>query len=141
MTPWETILLKSAGKLDGRNILTSRPLAVRLRAEQFVGRAALWLREVSGEPVISLGYAVVSSRWGEGFASEMAEAVLEVGFGPLQLPEISCFTLPSNQASLRVMEKLGFRPDQDVTFAGLPHRLGTLRASEWAERKAQRGSL
>lgn len=105
---------------------------------EFVGRAALWHREVEGESVIALGYAIRSDRWGEGFAAEMAEGVLDVGFGQLALSEIACFTLPTNAASLRVMEKLGFRPEREVLFAALPHRMGMPTAADW---KRTRGSI
>lgn len=40
-------------------------------------------------------------------------------------------TLPINLASLRVMEKLGFRCERDFQFAGLGHRLCRLVAGDW----------
>ena len=61
----------------------------------------------------------------------MAEAGLDVGFGRLGLPEIGAWTLPTNLASQRVMEKLGFRYERDVQFAGLLHRCYRLAAEEW----------
>jgi RimJ/RimL family protein N-acetyltransferase len=68
--------------------------------------------------------------WNRGFATEMAEASLDVGFGQLGFPEIGSWTLPGNMASQRVMEKLGFRYERDFEFAGLVHRFYRLAAGE-----------
>lgn len=104
----------------------------RLRAEGgFVGRGGLQWFEIEGERCVGLAYAVVSEHWRRGFATEMAEASLAVGFERLGFPTIATWTLPHNRASRRVMEKLGFREVREITFAGLPHVCQELAASEW----------
>jgi RimJ/RimL family protein N-acetyltransferase len=45
--------------------------------------------------------------------------------------DLVCFTLTTNHASQRVMEKVGFRYERDVLHAGLPHVLYRLSASAW----------
>ena len=47
--------------------------------------------------------------WGAGLATEAAAACLHFGFGALGLPRIVAGVDPSNQASSRVLEKLGMR--------------------------------
>jgi len=69
--------------------------------------------------------------WNQGFATEMAKASLEVGFGHLVLTGIWSWALPDNRASQRVMEKLGFRYERDFDFAGLMHRYYRLVKEEW----------
>jgi len=49
----------------------------------------------------------------------MIQTSLEVGFGWLGFSEIASWMLPINLASQRVMQKLGFRCEQDFEFAGL----------------------
>ena len=49
----------------------------------------------------------------------MTQASLEVSFGQLGFSEIDSWTLPINLASQRVMQKLGFRCEQDFELAGL----------------------
>ena len=66
---------------------------------------------------------VVPDRWNQGLATELGAASLEVAFGPLGLVDVVSFTLPHNQASRRVMEKLGFAFERDTLYAGLPHVL------------------
>jgi ribosomal-protein-alanine N-acetyltransferase len=69
--------------------------------------------------------------WNRGFATEIAQVSLDVGFERLGLAEIGSWTLPINLVSQRVMEKLGFRYERDFEFAGLPHRFYRLVAAEW----------
>lgn len=97
----------------------------------FIGRGALKKYRIDGGEVVGLAYAVVSDAWNQGFAMEMAEASLDVGFGQLGFPEIASWTLPVNLASQRVMDKLGFKYERDFTFAGLEHRFYRLAAGEW----------
>ena len=98
---------------------------------QFIGRGGLKIYQIDGKDVSGLAYAVMPDYWNQGFATEMAQASLEVGFGQLGLPEIGSWTLPINLASQRVMEKLGFRYERDFEFAGLVHRFYRLVAEDW----------
>jgi [ribosomal protein S5]-alanine N-acetyltransferase len=96
---------------------------------QFVGRAGLKIHAIDGKDVVGLAYAVMPGNWNKGFATEMAEATLEVAFNELGLPEIGCWALPVNRASQRVMEKLGFHYERDIELAGLVHRFYRLTSS------------
>jgi RimJ/RimL family protein N-acetyltransferase len=58
---------------------------------------------------IDLGYRFFRQHWGKGFATEAARACLDFGFGDLALEEILAWVVPENAASVRVLEKLGFR--------------------------------
>ena len=100
---------------------------------QLIGRGGLKIYQIDGKDVVGLAYAVVSEHWNQGFATEMAQASLEIGFGQLGLAEICSWTLPVNVPSQRVMEKLGFRYERDFEFAGLVHRFYRLVAEEWNE--------
>ncbi len=102
---------------------------------RFVGYCGLKHTEVDGKDEVELAYAVVADDWGRGLATEMAEAALGVGFERLGLPEVVCFTLTTNRASRRVMEKAGFTYEREIVHAGLPHVLYRLTAGEW--RRAQ----
>jgi [ribosomal protein S5]-alanine N-acetyltransferase len=86
----------------------------------FVGRAGLRRVHIGGDEV-ELAYALVAEDWGKGFATEIAGALLRLGFEQLGLVTIVCFTLTTNLASQRVMQKAGFRYERDLMHAGLPH--------------------
>jgi RimJ/RimL family protein N-acetyltransferase len=53
----------------------------------------------------------------------MASTLVGLARERLGLEEIVAFTLPHNVASRRVMEKVGFRYERDIEWAGLPHVL------------------
>ena len=88
-----------------------------------VARGGLSRAHVGGRAEVEVGWAVTSSRWGEGLATELGEAAIAVAFGPLALPDVVAYTLPGNVASRRVMEKLGFVYERDVMHAALAHVL------------------
>jgi RimJ/RimL family protein N-acetyltransferase len=90
---------------------------------EMVGRGGLQYTYTAGMNDIEAGWAVVPERWGQGFATELAQASVEVGFEQLDLLEIIAFALPTNIGSRRVMEKTGFRFERDIVHAGLPHVL------------------
>jgi ribosomal-protein-alanine N-acetyltransferase len=68
------------------------------------------LRPVPESGEIEILYAVRPERWGEGLATEAARAVLGFGFERCGLGRIIARADTPNEASVRVMEKLGMRP-------------------------------
>ncbi len=50
------------------------------------------------------------------------------------MTEVVCFTLTTNRASQRVMEKAGFEYERDIVHAGLPHVFYRITASGWKGR-------
>jgi ribosomal-protein-alanine N-acetyltransferase len=52
--------------------------------------------------------------WGQGFATELVQAALDHGFTNLGLSEINAYTHRDNIASIRVLEKCGFKFIQPV---------------------------
>jgi RimJ/RimL family protein N-acetyltransferase len=83
--------------------------------------------EIEGRPEVEVGYRVAAAWWGRGIATEMASALVGIARDRIELPEIVAFTLPSNLASRRVMEKVGFTYERDIEWAALPHVLYRLR--------------
>lgn len=67
------------------------------------------------------------THWGKGYATEAAHAVLEDGFVRIGLPEIIAYTVPHNDASRRIMDKIGMthNPDDDFDHPDVPkdHRM------------------
>jgi [ribosomal protein S5]-alanine N-acetyltransferase len=58
-----------------------------------------------------LGYDLARRWWGQGLAPEAAAAVVAYGFAVMGLHRIEAGALPGNHASVRVLEKLGFREE------------------------------
>jgi ribosomal-protein-alanine N-acetyltransferase len=109
--------------------------AIRSLADnQFAGRAGLKKAEVDGKPEVELAYAFLPEFWGFGLATEISQAILKLGFEDLGLTEVVCFTLTTNVASQRVMQKLGFQFERAGVHVNLPHVFYRLRAAEFAAR-------
>lgn len=69
-----------------------------------------------------VGWSVVTTGWGQGYAPEAARAVFADGFARLGLDQILAFTGEVNFKSQAVARKLGMRrsPDQDFDHPSLP---------------------
>jgi ribosomal-protein-alanine N-acetyltransferase len=87
-----------------------------------VGRLGLRHIDIAGTEEVELLYGVTAPRWGEGLATEAAALAVELGFGH-GLASIVAFTLPTNRASQRVMEKTGFTYERDIEYQQLLHVL------------------
>ncbi|MBK3775966.1 GNAT family N-acetyltransferase [Azospirillum brasilense] len=76
----------------------------------FVGLARVtW--EAPFAPAVEVGWRLHPDHWGQGLATEAAGLALAHGFGAVGLDEIVAFTVPANQRSQRVMERLGMERD------------------------------
>ena len=64
-------------------------------------------------PAVEIGWRIHPAHRRRGVAEEAARAALDFGFGPLGLAEIVAFTVPGNEASWRLMERLGMHADGD----------------------------
>ena len=54
-----------------------------------------------------MAYSLARDYWGLGLGTEAAQAILEYGFGRLNLPRLVCLIDGENLASIRVAEKIG----------------------------------
>jgi ribosomal-protein-alanine N-acetyltransferase len=88
-----------------------------------IGRGGLQYTYAAGLNDVEAAWAIVPERWGEGLATELAVAAIDIAFDVLALPWIVALALPGNLASRRVMEKTGFAYQRDIEYAGLPHVL------------------
>lgn len=92
------------------------------RTGAFVGRGAIRRIEIGGREEVEVGYAVPAERWGGGLATEMATGLLAHAEGH-GLGGLVAYTEPTNRASRRVLEKVGFGYERDVEHHGRPQVL------------------
>jgi RimJ/RimL family protein N-acetyltransferase len=88
---------------QGRGITLA--IARRETPADLIGSVSLrrYLRDRRAE----LGYWLGADTWGNGFATEAAGAMVDFGFGELGLERIYAQVLDGNDASCRVLDKLG----------------------------------
>lgn len=67
-------------------------------------------------PCIEIGWRLSPDVWGQGLATEGAQAVVKYGRNVLRLKEIVSFTVPLNVRSRRIMEKIGMSHDPADDF-------------------------
>ena len=92
-----------------------------LASGAFHGWAALLPFDQGG--AVELAYRLPRAVWGRGIASEAARAMIDYAFAGhdegLGLDRLVAITHPDNQASRRVLEKLGFRRRGARTVQGI----------------------
>lgn len=64
-------------------------------------------------PCVEIGWRLAKDYWGQGLATEAAQAALGVGFEQLKLDEIVAFTPLANRRSVAVMERLHMQRDAE----------------------------
>jgi RimJ/RimL family protein N-acetyltransferase len=67
-------------------------------------------------PAVEVAWRLVRPYWGQGYATEAARAALDYGFREIGLSDIVALTVPANQRSRRVMERLGMTHDPADDF-------------------------
>lgn len=73
------------------------------------GRAGLKFTVTDDRAAIELAYAFEPGCWGRGYAFEISNALIELGFKHLPVDALCAVAIESNAASRRVLEKAGMR--------------------------------
>jgi len=68
---------------------------------------------------IDLGFRFAQQCWGKGLATEAASAWVRAAFDEFRLNRLGTFVHPENAASIRVLEKMGFRQERRDTVMGM----------------------
>jgi len=63
---------------------------------------------------VEVAYTIAREYWGQGLATEAAQAILQYGFKTLNLSRIVSLIDPDNGASQRVAEKMGMTFEKRV---------------------------
>jgi [ribosomal protein S5]-alanine N-acetyltransferase len=79
-------------------------------ADRVIGTATLLNLELPHRRA-EVGFAIRRSLWGQGYASEALGTLIEFAFAVLDLHRLEADVDPSNERSLRVLERQGFRQE------------------------------
>jgi ribosomal-protein-alanine N-acetyltransferase len=84
-----------------------------------IGLCGLLKRDIL--PDVDVGYALLPEFWGQGYAFEAAAATVEQAWRRFGLSRLIGVVSEGNTASIRLLEKLGMRPEGMVSMkAGEP---------------------
>ena len=87
--------------------------------EQFIGYCGfVEYQDLGGQPETEIGYRLVKSEWGKGYATEAALAARDYGFGVLNRVRLVALIDPGNHRSIAVAEKIGMRFEKEVVMEG-----------------------
>jgi [ribosomal protein S5]-alanine N-acetyltransferase len=87
---------------------------------QLIGDCGLVAQKVDDSDAVEIGYHVRRVLWGQGFATEAAQACREYGFNQLDCNRLISLINPENIASRRVAEKNGMRLIKQMTWKDRP---------------------
>ena len=122
--PGGAIAFAEAAVLDRRHGGGQMWAVVEIESDDVIGSIGLDLFE--DRRAAELGYIFAPWRWGRGYATEAARAVIDCAFGELGLDVVHSHAAVINPASCRVLAKSGLRRIGNVAFAVLPERGGAM---------------
>jgi RimJ/RimL family protein N-acetyltransferase len=95
--------------------------AVERKADgEFLGYCGLRICDDLQRPVngdVEIGWRLREDAWGQGYAREAAQAALDWAWANLEAQRVVSFTVPANEPSWRLMERLGMTRRPDLDFA------------------------
>lgn len=106
----EAILLKENGKM--------------------IGQAGLTMQLVEGKSVLEVGYLLKKSYWHCGYATEIAQELLNYAWDVLKADRVHAIINDNNEASQQVAQRLGMQRVQSFIYNEMPHGLWRIEKNE-----------
>jgi [ribosomal protein S5]-alanine N-acetyltransferase len=84
------------------------------------------LKQIEETGIIDLGYRLLKTAWGKGYATEAAQYTIIYGSRDLKIETITGTAHIDNIASIKVLEKTGMKFSRDEIAYGFPVKTYTL---------------
>jgi RimJ/RimL family protein N-acetyltransferase len=92
--------------------------ALRTATGEFAGRAGIRHLVIDDVMEVEIAYTFKRAFWGQGLASELANALTHIGLAQLALPSLVGVVSVENIASRRVLEKSGYALERSTRYHG-----------------------
>ena len=92
-----------------------------------IGRCGLIPWTIDGQQEVEVAYMLAKEYWGQGLATEAAQAIVRYAFDFLQLSRLICLIDAENRASKAVAEKIGMRFEKDIVDDKGPAQLYSMQ--------------
>lgn len=96
---------------------------IEKKSGALIGCCGLSHATVDGADEVEIGYRLAQDQWGKGLASEAADRVLDHGFDICNIKSIVGIVSPRHEASIRVLEKVGFQSFSETRYSGWDVRI------------------
>jgi len=83
-----------------------------------IGHAGIVPQVINGESHYEIGYWIAKAYWGQGFATEAAEAIKQYAQEEMHLTELIAIIQPGNAPSKRIAETIGMHLAQEDVLNG-----------------------
>jgi RimJ/RimL family protein N-acetyltransferase len=90
-------------------------------SSELIGDCGCSLQEVEGRNEVEVGYHMRRDLWGNGYATEAAQACMEYAFTKLGAGRVISMIRPENAQSIRVAEKNGLTCKKIIFWRGYEH--------------------
>jgi len=98
---------------------TSKLSVWEKQTNSLIGMGGLTPWEWEKEKLMDVTYRFRESAWGQGYGSELAEALVHYGVHTLKLDNLTATITPDNIGSKKIAEKIGMKFDQRITLKGV----------------------
>jgi RimJ/RimL family protein N-acetyltransferase len=88
---------------------------------ELIGDCGCFLRDIEGRDDIEIGYHVRRDLWGNGYATEAAQACVQYAFTQIGVDRVISLIRPENVQSVRVAEKNGLSCEKIIFWRGYDH--------------------
>jgi len=98
---------------------------------EMIGDCGITVQDVDNERLLEIGYHLRRDFWGQGLATEAAQACRDYGFTQLKVEFLISLIRPENLPSRRVAERNGMKIWKQTTRQGLLHAVYRVRREAW----------
>jgi len=102
------------------------------------GFCGLNAERVDGADEVEIGYRLATAWWGRGLGTEAARATLTHAFGRLGVDSLIAIVEPTNAASVKVIQKLGFSGFIHSQYHRRGVRIYRMTEQQWAAARVPR---
>lgn len=114
-------------------------VATLKHTHEFAGQCGLVMQEVEGQPEVEIGYLFLRKLWGQGLATEAAQACRDYGFNELGYTRLISLIDPRNVASRSVAQKVGMRLEKEIVKWNKPVCVFSIESANRSQRPKPKG--
>jgi [ribosomal protein S5]-alanine N-acetyltransferase len=92
---------------------------IHKQSQELIGYCGFFIQSIEEQKEVEIGYRLAQPYWGQGLATEAAQAVVEYGQQRFNFQRFVCLIETENIRSIRVATKLGMKLEKRIIYHGL----------------------